>query len=170
MREHDGFDSRALPPATSARAQREREPFSKRKGWLSAHGKRDRCPSPVSRRALAFRLRAIPVRRTLRGCILWRGYQDRDGYGRIWHNGVRLSAHRLSWMLHHGAIPDGLHVLHDCDETACVAIGHLYLGTHQKNMADRGKRGRTRVPVRAKGRWSGRIARVAASGEACPAP
>jgi hypothetical protein len=110
--------------------------------------------------SLAQRLRIVSVMRLDDGCILWRGPTDRDGYGRLRSFGKRITAHRLSWMLHRGAIPAGLHVLHSCDEPACVAIEHLRLGTHAENMRDRGARGRTVVPVRQSGSWTGSVRRV----------
>lgn len=61
------------------------------------------------------------------------------GYGRI----DSIRAHRLSWIIHNGPIPTGLHVLHDCpdgDNPSCVNPSHLWLGTHQDNMDDRAKK------------------------------
>jgi hypothetical protein len=80
------------------------------------------------------------------GCWTWIGLLDNDGYGRakITHNGKRLQgrAHRISWLIHNGPIPDGMHVLHACDQTSCVRPGHLFLGTIADNNADRDAKGR----------------------------
>lgn len=92
-------------------------------------------------------------------CLIWIGARDRDGYGRPSISNVRVLAHRLSWWLAHGEIPLGLHVLHRCDQPSCVHIEHLFLGTHEENIRDRENKGRGRVPVRAKGRWTGRMKR-----------
>jgi hypothetical protein len=54
-------------------------------------------------------------------------------------------AHRLAWMLVHGDIPDGLMVLHRCDNPPCCNVDHLFLGTRADNMHDMSVKGRARV-------------------------
>ena len=44
--------------------------------------------------------------------------------------------HRLAWIEAHGPIPDGLFVLHQCDNPSCFEVEHLFLGTHAENMRD----------------------------------
>lgn len=76
------------------------------------------------------------------GCWLWLGAIDAKGYGQFYYppqNMVR--AHIVAWELFRGS-RKGLHVLHNCDRPYCVNPGHLRLGTHQDNMADRDSRGR----------------------------
>lgn len=81
------------------------------------------------------------------GCWLYTGFRKWDGYGwlaRYFNGKVRyLTAHRYSWILANGPVPDGLHVLHKCDVPACCNPAHLFLGTHQDNMKDRKAKGRT---------------------------
>ena len=80
-------------------------------------------------------------------CWLWAASRDEGGYGRIRRERSRYleAAHRISFELNVGHIPEGLHVLHQCDNPPCVNPAHLVLGSHQDNMADRGLKGRTEV-------------------------
>lgn len=74
----------------------------------------------------------IKVDRTDDGCWLWNGATQSKGYGCF---GPYL-AHRYGYELQHGPIPEGMLVCHHCDTPRCVRGDHLFLGTHQDNMAD----------------------------------
>jgi hypothetical protein len=77
------------------------------------------------------------------GCINWVGFVDNGGYGRLTINGVRDGAHRWAWRLTYGEIPDGMFVLHRCDNRLCVNTDHLFLGTICDNNKDRKNKDRS---------------------------
>ena len=64
------------------------------------------------------------------------------GYRAIWRERRSWLAHRWAWTQAHGPIPEGMLVLHHCDNPECWNVDHLYLGTHTDNAIDRSKRKR----------------------------
>lgn len=83
-------------------------------------------------------------------CWEWIGGRRKkkyDGYGVFSKNNYPHRAHRIAWMLKHGQIPNGLWVLHKCDNPCCVRPSHLFLGTHQDNMDDMARKGRSKGAV-----------------------
>lgn len=77
-------------------------------------------------------------------CWEWQGDHTANGYGRLTVRGQRVVAHRHSWEMHFGPIPDGMIVCHHCDNPPCIRPDHLFLGSHQDNMADAANKGRMR--------------------------
>lgn len=69
------------------------------------------------------------------GCRIWGKSKNRAGYGRKVFGGEEL-AHRLSFLLFRGLIPEGMHVCHHCDNPPCCNPDHLFLGTDSDNMSD----------------------------------
>lgn len=89
------------------------------------------------------------------GCWVWGDSRTEFGYGLLvkersskTYRGKQKTAHRLSWELHHGEVPDGLSVLHRCDNPPCVNPDHLFLGTHADNMRDMFEKGRNRIGIK----------------------
>ncbi|MGE0456444.1 MAG: HNH endonuclease [Vicinamibacteria bacterium] len=80
-------------------------------------------------------------------CWEWFGRCNRKRYGVIRHGKKSVAVHRVSWEIHHGAIPVGMHVLHSCDVPWCVNPGHLWLGSNLDNIADKMAKGRHRSPT-----------------------
>lgn len=78
------------------------------------------------------------------GCWEWTASLAGKGYGQIKIPGERkqMYAHRLSWMIHKGEVPQGKSVLHRCDNPKCVNPNHLFVGTHQDNSTDMKGKGR----------------------------
>jgi len=76
------------------------------------------------------------------GCWDWKNCIMNNGYTTIYFGEKLLLGHRASWMLHHGKIPDGLFVLHKCDNRKCTNPEHLFLGTAKDNVHDMIKKGR----------------------------
>lgn len=93
------------------------------------------------------------------GCWLWSGVPNADGYGQFFVGerndpGHRnLIAHRASWEMGVGEIPDGAVLCHRCDNPACVNPAHLFLGGHCDNRSDCIRKGRARY---ARGEKAGR--------------
>lgn len=76
-------------------------------------------------------------------CWNWTGGRGGDGYGHFYaENDSRVMAHRFSYRIHNGEIPDGLIICHRCDNPSCVRPDHLFLGTHLDNVRDMFSKGR----------------------------
>lgn len=80
-------------------------------------------------------------------CDEWEGARSSGGYGSRWIDGIWGSTHRQTWEEHNGPIPDGMQVLHSCDNPPCVNPDHLFLGGRTDNMKDSSAKGRHKNPV-----------------------
>lgn len=84
------------------------------------------------------------IAQTTSGCWEWTFARTTAGYGCFHHDKVPYYAHRASWLVHHGPIPQGMHVLHHCDNPSCWNPDHLFLGDNQANTDDKIAKGRMR--------------------------
>lgn len=71
------------------------------------------------------------------GCWGWKNPPASTGYGYLGPKGHVVSAHRLSWLIHNGSIPEGFWVLHKCHNPICNNPDHLYVGTPKDNTRDK---------------------------------
>jgi hypothetical protein len=99
-----------------------------------------------------FEAKFLPVPEA--GCWLWESALDSGGYGLFAFNGKAVTAHRVSWTLYRGAIPNGVCVLHKCDERSCVNPDHFFLGSQSDNALDMVKKKRGNHSRGEKNGWS----------------
>lgn len=109
-----------------------------------------------------FRERFMRSVRKTESCWIWTRPPRTDGYGQVLaFDGLKrkvMTAHRVSYLMHHGPLVDGLCVLHSCDTPLCVNPDHLSLGTHLDNMADMVAKGRQ---VKGRGRLNSKLCEAA---------
>ena len=128
---------------------------SQTRGWCGAHYRRWQRhgdpmkggplrPPPLVPRGVKPTVDDLAKRSVRVGdCLVWTGVTQRFGYGRVGHRGRLLFVHRLAWEDANGPIPNGLCVLHRCDNPACFNPNHLFLGTLADNNRDRDEKGRS---------------------------
>lgn len=109
-------------------------------------------PSTSHLRRCSFECRKVPILESFlktgwdvlqSGCWEWKG-RRMGGYGVLGHTKL---AHRISWEHHRDKIPEGMNVLHHCDNPPCVNPDHLFIGTLGDNNRDRSQKGRTRTSI-----------------------
>lgn len=91
--------------------------------------------SPVLYRFWKYTNKLGPIHPIQGRCWVWTKCTDGDGYGQFQVLGEN-KAHRVAYKLFVGEIPQGLKVLHGCDNPSCVNPKHLFVGTHEDNMLD----------------------------------
>jgi DNA-binding XRE family transcriptional regulator len=78
------------------------------------------------------------------GCWIWGASKNSMGYGQLRIDHRPYLAHRISYVIEHGDIPDGLVVRHRCDTPLCIRPSHLEIGTQSDNVKDMRNRGRAK--------------------------
>lgn len=101
----------------------------------------------VKSRALYVSVHEMLLNNSIRrsnGCWEWELYTDPKGYGRTFSRiDGEVLTHRISYREFKGPIPDGLHILHSCDNPRCLNPDHLRAGTNEENVQDRVNRHRS---------------------------
>lgn len=86
------------------------------------------------------------------GCYICTSHKSNTkGYPQKWFQGKHEPVSRIIWILERGKIPEGLCVLHKCDNPGCIRIDHLFIGTHADNTRDMLLKGRQSHKTGARG-------------------
>ena len=114
------------------------------RGWCSSHYNHWHTTREVPTRAYSVeaRFNSYVMRAGEDECWPWGGTRTLQGYGQIGIDNKLVRAHRISYEIAKGKIPDGLIIRHTCDNPPCVNPNHLLAGTHKDNARDAVERGR----------------------------
>jgi hypothetical protein len=103
------------------RGYRKGEPLS----YIAGHYRRGRLPIALDQRYVV---------NEATGCWEWIAYRDQCGYGWFRHEGRMHPAHRVTYKLHVGPIPEGHEIDHLCSNRGCVNPQHLQAVSHTENV------------------------------------
>ena len=142
-----GTCSKGHPWETSAYIKKDGHRFckvccyeKKKEKWRKNMKQPDRILTPLER--FQKRLDKTPGNGPQGTCWIWKAGKTNGGYGLIAAGNGNVRTHRFAWELVNGPIPEGLDVLHHCDNPPCCNPDHLFLGTDADNVADKISKGR----------------------------
>lgn len=108
---------------------------------LKRHGHTNRKFAPLAERFWE----SVDMSQGPNACWPWQKFRDKPmGYGVVSYNGKPRRAHRIAWTIRRGPTPEGIDVLHRCDNPPCCNPKHLWLGTDLDNRRDCLAKGRAR--------------------------
>lgn len=112
------------------------------RGLCDGHAKQDRKGhqlTPLKISSVGLSLSQAFDKRVVRsdGCWAWKGVFTANGYGRMSYRNKGYLAHRASWIIHFGHIPDGMEIDHTCFTRECANPSHLRMVTHKQNQENR---------------------------------
>ena len=81
------------------------------------------------------------------GCLEFSGCRNKQGYGGVRFGGKVRKAHRVSYTLSKGTIPEGFDICHKCDNPPCCNPDHLWAGPTIENIHDMEQKGRGKHPI-----------------------
>lgn len=114
------------------------------------HSSRKVCSQACGHRAMTIRAERTfwdKVVRMPTGCWEWQATRTQRGYGRVSFRGRPTTAHRAAYEMTHGPIPEGMWVMHSCDNPPCCNPDHLSVGTPSDNAMDMVRKGRANPPM-----------------------
>jgi hypothetical protein len=142
-----GTCSKGHPWETSAYIKKDGHRFckvccyeKKKEKWRQNMKQPDRALTPLER--FHKRLDKTPGQGPEGTCWVWKGSRYVYGYGSLSVDGRLTRTHRIAWELANGPIPEGMKVLHKCDNPPCCNPEHLFIGTDADNVADKIEKGR----------------------------
>lgn len=118
-----------------------------------------KCSGPIVAQRYSEKLKSRPLQEKINSlkikfdkkvikkdaCWEWLGLKACHGYGTmVGIDNILMRAHRISFLIYNGSIPDGMNVLHSCDNPPCTNPKHLFLGTQKDNIMDMIQKGRSK--------------------------